>query len=145
MTRDYLRVVPTSANLELDSITTAIKSLHKLCGEDSGGLASRSNPFRSEDPPPRFEFVALSESADESVEFLYGADDHLDAIEQRLRSIYPPSFNVDRVEVDITKRLVRPVEYSLEEFAARLEDGRLFYNHGRSADGRANWRSPGGT
>jgi hypothetical protein len=71
------------------------------------------------------------------VEFYYGADDHVDALEQRLRSIYPPTYEIDRVEVDLVKSLVRPAEYSREAFAERLEDGRLYHEMEQSADGRA--------
>jgi Cdc6-like AAA superfamily ATPase len=134
--RPYLRVTPGDESLIPGDIPDTIASFHKLIRSDSEPLRHRLNPFHSLSPP-RFEFVALSISPDASVEFLYGADDHLDALEQRLRSIYPPSFDIDRVEVDITKRLIRPVEFSREEFAARLEDGRLYYNHEQSADGRA--------
>ena len=136
MKRPYLRIIPGEESLITGDIPEPIASLHKLTRSDSEPLRHRLNPLHSQ-PPPRFEIVAVSEDKDEPVEFLYGADDHLDALEQRLRSIYPPSFDIDRVEVDITKRLVRPVKFSREEFADRLKEGRLYYKQEQSADGRA--------
>jgi hypothetical protein len=135
--RPYLRVIPGEEPIVPRDIPDTITSLHKLSRNDSGSLLHRLNPFHSQ-PPLRFEFVALSEGEGQPVKFYYGADDHLDALEQRLRSIYPASYNLDRVEVDLTKRLVRPVAYTREEFTERLQDGRL-YNEStaRAGDGRA--------
>ena len=137
MKRPYLRVTPGEEPIVPRDIPDTITSLHKLSKSDSEPLRYRLNPFHSQ-PPLRFEFVALSEGEGQPVKFYYGADDHLDALEQRLRSIYSASYSLDRVEVDVTKRLVRPVTYTREEFAERLQDGRLYYESmARPGDERA--------
>lgn len=124
MKQEYLRVTPTSDSLVPGDIPDTLASLHKLTHSDER-LATRLNPFHRR-PPIRFEFVALTEGDGEPVEFYYGADDRLDALEQRLRSIYPPTFTIERAYVDLTKKLLRPVAYSREEFETRREDGRLY-------------------
>jgi Cdc6-like AAA superfamily ATPase len=134
--RPYLRVTPGEEPIVPRDIPDTITSLHKLSKSDSRSLLHRLNPFHSQ-PPLRFEFVALSEGEGQPVKFYYGADHHLDALEQRLRSIYPASYNLDSVEVDVTKRLVRPVAYTREEYTERLQDDRLYYESTACAgDGR---------
>lgn len=110
MRREYLRVTPTSARLDPDVVSTAIASLHKLSATDSDGVITRLTPFRSEQPVT-FEFLAISKGPNEPVEFYYSADAKLDVLRQRLRSIYPDSFDIDRVDVDIALR-EGPAEYS---------------------------------
>ncbi len=124
MTREYLRVTPTSAGLEPDVVSTAITSLHKLSATDSDGVIARLTPFRSEQPVT-FEFLAISDGTNEPVEFYYGADTKLDVLQQRLRSIYPDSFDIDRVDIDIVRKLIQPVEQQPAEFDGGLEEERL--------------------
>lgn len=68
----------------------------------------------------------------EPVEFYYGVDDPredaFDTLEKRLRSIYPSSFDIERVEEDLIAKLVPPVKYPASEFADRLEQGKLYYD-----------------
>ena len=124
MTREYLRVTNSSAQLDPDAIPTALASLHKLTHGSPEGLISQLNPFRTEQPVT-FEFVVFSEGQGEPVEFYYGADDRLQVLEQRLRSIYPDSFDIDRVETDLLEKLIQPVEYPVAEFREGLETERL--------------------
>ncbi|MEF8773170.1 MAG: ATP-binding protein, partial [Halobacteriales archaeon] len=124
MTREYLRVTPTSAGLDPDVVSTVIASLHKLSVTDSGGVITRMTPFRSEQPVT-FEFLAISDGTNEPVEFYYGADTKLDVLEQRLRSIYPDSFDIDRVDIDIVQKLIQPVEQRPAEFDGGLEEERF--------------------
>ncbi|WP_188884296.1 ATP-binding protein, partial [Halarchaeum grantii] len=126
--REYLRVTPTSETLDPAGIPRLLESLHKLTNE-SGGLGSKLNPLSSS-TPPRFEFLALSEGEDAPVEFYYGADDHLDTVEERLRSVYPETFDLERVDLDVASRLVQPVEYSREEFVDAYQQGDLEYEFG---------------
>ena len=84
--REYLRVTPTSERLNPERLPQALESLHKLTSTDSTGLVDKLNPLHS-DTPIQFEFLALSEGADDPVEFYYGADDHLDTLEKRLQSV----------------------------------------------------------
>ena len=127
--REYLRVTPTSERLNPERLPQALESLHKLTSTDSTGLADTLNPLHS-DTPPRFEFLALSEGADEPVEFYYGADEHLDTLKKRLRSIYPETFDIERAEVDVVSRLVQPVEFDREAFVDQYELGGLQYEFG---------------
>jgi len=127
--REYLRVKPTSERLNPERVPQALESLHKLTSADSTGLADRLNPLHSE-TPLRFEFLALSEGAGEPVEFYYGADEHLNTFEKRLRSIYPKTFDIERTEVDIVSRLVQPVEFDRETFVDHYESGELAYEFG---------------
>src|SRR6056297_2389898 len=115
MTREYLRVTPTSESLPVTEIPQVLASLHKLTTTASPSLAQKLNPLHST-RPLHFEFLALSEGADEPVEFLYGADEHLDTLAKRLQSIYPSTFDIERVEIDLASKLIQPVEYSQKEF-----------------------------
>ncbi|MBC9987933.1 ATP-binding protein [Haloferax sp. AS1] len=122
---EYLRVTPTSEELTARGIPQTLESLHKLT-PDSSGLRSKLNPFTSA-TPPRFEFLALSTGQDAPVEFYYGADDYLGTLEERLRSIYPKTFDIERVEVDVASKLIHPVALSHEEFVERYQQGDLQY------------------
>jgi len=126
---EYLRVTPTSERLDPESIPRVLDSLHKLTTPGSSGLGAKLNPLHSE-TPPRFEFLAISDGPDDPVEFFYGADAHLDTLEKRLRSIYPATFDIEHVDVDVAARLIQPVEFTPQEFADHYEAGRLQYEFG---------------
>ncbi|PAU81533.1 hypothetical protein CK500_14660 [Halorubrum salipaludis] len=126
---EYLRVTPTSERLDPESISRVLDSLHKLTTPGSSGLGAKLNPLHSE-TPPRFEFLAISDGPDDPVEFFYGADAHLDTLEKRLRSIYPATFDIERVDVDVAARLIQPVEFTPQEFVDHYEAGRLQYEFG---------------
>ncbi|MFK8215533.1 ATP-binding protein [Haloferax volcanii] len=126
---EYLRVTPTSERLDPESIPRVLDSLHKLTTPGSSGLGAKLNPLHSE-TPPRFEFLAISDGPDDPVEFFYGADAHLDTLEKRLRSIYPATFDIERVDVDVAARLIQPVELTPQEFVEHYEAGRLQYEFG---------------
>ncbi|GAA0311822.1 hypothetical protein GCM10009066_26380 [Halarchaeum salinum] len=122
---EYLRVTPTTEAVSPSGVPRILESLHKLTSEDSG-LGAKLNPLSSS-TPPRFEFLALSEGADAPVEFYYGADDYLDTLEERLQSVYPETFDVERVTLDVESRLIQPVEYSRAEFIDAYQQGALQY------------------
>jgi len=126
---EYLRVTPTSERLDPESIPRVLDSLHKLTTPGSSGLGAKLNPLHSE-TPPRFEFLAISDGPDDPVEFYYGADAHLDTVEKRLRSIYPATFDIERLDVDVAARLIQPVEFTPQEFVEHYEAGRLQYEFG---------------
>ncbi|GAA0262372.1 ATP-binding protein [Halobacterium noricense] len=126
---EYLRITPTSERLDPESISRVLDSLHKLTTPGSSGLGAKLNPLHSE-TPPRFEFLAISDGPDDPVEFYYGADAHLDTLEKRLRSIYPATFDIERVDVDVAARLIQPVELTPQEFVDHYEAGRLQYEFG---------------
>ncbi|MFC6723483.1 conjugal transfer protein [Halobium palmae] len=124
--REYLRVTPTSESLPVTEIPQVLASLHKLTTTASPSLAQKLNPLHST-RPLHFEFLALSEGADEPVEFYYGADEHLDTLAKRLQSIYPSTFDIERVEVDLASKLIQPAEYTQEEFVDRLNEDGIHY------------------
>ena len=125
MKRPYLRVTPGEAFVIPGEIPDIVASLHKLKPGTSDTFLLRLNPL-TDHRPLRFEFIVLSQGEEQPLEFYYGADEHLDALEHRLRSIYPPSYDIDHVKIDVPKRLLRPVEYSRDEFAERVEAGQLY-------------------
>ncbi|WP_276302546.1 helicase HerA domain-containing protein [Halorussus lipolyticus] len=126
MKREYLRVTPTSEELPASKVSTVLASLHKLTTDEASGLLERVNPLKSAQPL-RFEFLAISEGRDAPVEFYYGADDHLDILERRLRSIYPSTFDINPAEIDPATKLIPPTEYEREEFRESLDSGQLLY------------------
>jgi DNA helicase HerA-like ATPase len=126
---DYLSVTPTSEQLDPEGIPRILNSLHKLTTPSSAGLGAKLNPLDRE-TPPRFEFLAVSDGPDEPVEFFYGADAHLDTLEKRLRSIYPATFDIEVVDIDVAERLIQPVELTPEQFVTRYEDEVLQYEFG---------------
>ena len=100
---DYIRITPSRSDLAPETVVRQLAGLHGLDAGSTGFFGSIS-PFG--DPPPVFEFLAVSEGADEPVEFYYGADRRLDALEERLRTLYPPTITFDRVPLDLERKLV---------------------------------------
>jgi orc1/cdc6 family replication initiation protein len=139
MNRPYLKVTPGGDVRFHKDIPETIASLHKISRSTSESLVRRLNPLQRQ-PPIRYEFVAISEGEGEPVEFYYGADDHLDVLEQRLRTIYPPTYTIERTESDFTRRLIPPVEFSREEYMDRVKEGRLY----RDSDDSQSAVSDGG-
>ncbi|WP_240479636.1 ATP-binding protein [Haloprofundus marisrubri] len=97
-------MTPTSETVHTSTIPTTIESLHKLTAEQSS-LTQRLNPLHS-NPPPTFEFLVVSEGAEEPVEFYYGADKHLETLEERLTRIYPSSFDISRESIDLESKFL---------------------------------------
>ncbi|UWG49180.1 TraG/TraD/VirD4 family enzyme, ATPase (plasmid) [Halalkaliarchaeum sp. AArc-CO] len=126
MKREYLRVIPTSEAIDTENVPKAIASLHKLCANETSSFRTTLNPF-STSTPPRFEFLALSEGHQEPIQFYYGADEHFRTLEKRLRTIYPETFDIEKVDLDLATRLIRPVEYSCSDFANRVQNNNLRY------------------
>lgn len=119
----YLQVTPTSEEVE-KGVQETIESLHTLTTK--GSPLNQINPF-AEDPSPRFEFTLLSQGENEPVECYYGADDYHETLEERLRAIYPETFDIERVSVNLATKLVQPAHYTPSEFAAAAEKGELQY------------------
>ncbi|WP_277555894.1 conjugal transfer protein [Halobaculum limi] len=106
MNRTYIQIIPTAGSNTSKRIPETIGSLHQITSNESQSLASRLNPLKSQSPLT-FEFLAVSEGVDAPVEFYYGVDDedHLDTLEERLRTIYPYTFNLVRRDVDLDQKL----------------------------------------
>jgi len=103
MTREYVRVTPSRSDLAPGTVIEQLGALHGL-GAGSGGFLAALTSI-GDNGPPTFEFLALSAGSDEPVEFYYGADDRLDAVEERVQTLYPSTFVVERTEVDLVERL----------------------------------------
>ncbi|MWV38819.1 conjugal transfer protein [Natrialba sp. INN-245] len=123
---EYIQVTPTSEEVELGEVPTALESLHTLTNPDAGSFANRLNPL-SDTSPPTFEFLAISEGDDEPVEFYYGVDQaaHLETLEKRLRTIYPTTFDVMRSELSLEQTLMKPAEYPRAASQEDLGQGEL--------------------
>ena len=102
--REYIRVTPSRSDLASGTVVEQLGGLHGL-GAGSDSFLSKLRA-RGSNGPPTFEFLALSEGADEAVEFYYGVKERLDALEERLRTLYPPAFTLERVTVDVADRLL---------------------------------------
>jgi len=100
---EYIRITPSRSDLAPETVVRQLAGLHGLDAGNDGLLAS-IGPFG--DPPPVFEFLAVSEGADEPVEFYYGADRRMDALEERLRTLYPPTVTFERVTLDLEAKLL---------------------------------------
>ena len=99
---DYIRMTPSRSELAPETVVRQVAGLHGL-GADSGGLLGTLGPFG--DQPPVFEFLAVSEGADDQIGFYYGADRRMDALAERLRTLYPPTVTFERVDVDLAAKL----------------------------------------
>lgn len=102
--QEYVRVTPSRSDLAPGTVVEQLGGLHGLGTRSTGLLSGLTG--RGTNGAPTFEFLALSEGADDGVEFYYGVEDRLDALEERLRTLYPPAFVVERVTVDLVDRLV---------------------------------------
>ena len=103
---EYIRITPSRSDLAPETVVRQLAGLHGL-DAGSDGLLGSISPFG--DPPPVFEFLAVSEGADEPVEFYYGADRRLDALEERLRTLYPPTVTFERVPLNLERKLVSSI------------------------------------
>lgn len=121
--REYIRVVPATGERAPEEIADQVTSLHTL-GTRSTGRSNRFSPFSRRDPPT-FEFITYSNGTDDPIEFYYTADTDLDALEQRLSSIYPASAEIERTTVDPTAKLISPQRYSYDEFETALDNREL--------------------
>ncbi|MFC6616298.1 ATP-binding protein [Halopenitus salinus] len=125
---EYIRVRPTSEEVDPGRISRVLQSLHKLQPK-SETRWQKLNPFHGT-PAPRFEFLILSDGLDAPIEFLYGVDNGLDTLEKRVKSIYPSTFQIKRLEVDLSKRLIEPERLTQAEFLERYEASKLAYDFG---------------
>ncbi len=122
--REYLKITPSGTSYPLQTIPEILSSLHTLEPADTDhGLIGR---LMNSHAPATFTFTVLAGGADAPIAFYLGTDANLDAVADRLRTIYPQSYEIERVECDLLQRLLPPVEYTREEFRARLNDQRLY-------------------
>jgi hypothetical protein len=96
--------MPSRSDLAPGTVVEQLGGLHGLDAGSDGFLSKLR--ARGSNGPPTFEFLALSEGTDEAVEFYYGVEKRLDALEERLRTLYPPAFTLERVTVDVADRLL---------------------------------------
>ncbi|WP_135665817.1 ATP-binding protein [Halorhabdus rudnickae] len=100
---EYIRITPSRSDLAPETVVRQLAGLHGL-DANSDGILGKLGPFG--DPLPVFEFLAISEGKEEPVEFYYGADRRLDALEERLRTLYPPTVTFERVTLDLEPKLI---------------------------------------
>ena len=100
---EYIRITPSRSDLAPETVVRQLAGLH---GIDAGSNRLLESISLFGDPPPIFEFLAVSEGADERVEFYYGADRRMDALEERLRTLYPPTVTFERVTLDLEAKLL---------------------------------------
>lgn len=123
-TREYIKVTPSKNPLEARTIVQQLAGLHSIT-TGTQSLAERANPFTRQ-ASPTFEFIALTEGAESPVEFYYGADKRLDALEQQLRSLYPATFDIERVRVNLLAKLLPAVRYDREAFTEQCAADAVF-------------------
>ncbi|MBP2252554.1 DNA helicase HerA-like ATPase [Halarchaeum solikamskense] len=116
---EYIRITPSRSDLAPETVVRQLAGLHGL-GAGNDGLLASIGPFG--DPPPVFEFLAVSEGADEPVEFYYGADRRLDAFEERLRTLYPPTVTFERVTLDLEAKLLPSTADPSQDHSAGGDD-----------------------
>jgi len=104
MTREYVRVTPSRSDLAPGTVVEQLGALHGL-GAGSDGVLSRLRSV-GDGGSPTFEFLAVSAGAEEPVEFYYGTESRLDALEERVRTLYPSTFVVERTELDLIEQLI---------------------------------------
>jgi len=113
--REYVRVTPSRSDVAAGTVVGQLRGLHGLGADSDGRFGRLLRPGSGSNGHPTFEFLALTEGADEAVEFYYGVEDRLDALEDRLRTLYPSAFELDRVTVDVGQRLVPdPESYGVD-------------------------------
>lgn len=134
MNREYIRITPSSESYSPRNVPDLLATLHKLWSDDSRSSVKdffgAFVPFHSTNPPqPAFELVIYSQGEDEPVEFFYGCDAALlDTLEERLRTLYPSTFEIERTTTDLTRKLIHPIEYEIDEFRERLNQGQLYWD-----------------
>ena len=134
MNREYVRITPSSESYSPRNVPDLLATLHKLWLDDAEtpvkDFFGAFSPFHGTSPPqPTFELVIYSQGKDEPVEFYYGCDaDLLDTLEERLRTLYPSTFEIERTTTDLTRKLIQPVEYEIDEFRERLNQGELYWD-----------------
>jgi len=127
--REYYKVTPSTGSettADVDSQITSLLDLRKALSEDekASGILGRFLGGKTADKVT-FSFIATSAGPDEPVELYYTADGKLNTLGSRLRSIYPDTFDIERVTLDITEALIKPVRLEKMEFITRLVSGQL--------------------
>lgn len=131
MERQYIRVTPSRESINPDDIVSHISSLHKVTTLNRvGSIASRMSPFSDSDGDvPLFEFLAVCQGQDSPVEFFYGTTpEHIETLETRLTTAYPPSFNVELTTVDVLEKIIPPERYTPQDFVKQVKEGHLLFN-----------------
>ncbi|RLM94333.1 hypothetical protein D3D01_15845 [Haloarcula sp. Atlit-7R] len=60
------------------------------------------------------------------MELYYSADGKHDTLKMRLKSVYPSSFDIEKVHLDLGHNLIEPIPISIDEFKARLKADQLY-------------------
>jgi hypothetical protein len=122
--REYYKVTPSTdseTNADIDAHLTSLTDLRKSLSKDeeNDGLFSIFFEDKSGDKV-KFTFLPLSTGPDEPVELYYTADGKMKTLGSRLHAIYPESFDIEKVHLDIGKKLIRPIRMDKEAVAFRV-------------------------
>lgn len=114
--RDYIKVKPTSERIMPDDIADRIRGFRKI----NDGLSRRLNPFKQ---PPKFESLVLTHGDDEPIKFLIRIEDEheIETLRTQLKSMYPDSYDIERVSVNLSKELL-PEDVYEERYGGLDED-----------------------
>ncbi|WP_160135664.1 primase-like DNA-binding domain-containing protein [Halococcus salsus] len=132
MKRDHIRVVPTSEDISGRDVASTIATLHAIWDDQSISKLDKWLPTRSGSKEPiNYTFHIVSMGEDEAVEMYYHVDndEHIDTLKERLDSIYPATFSVEKVHTDIVGKLIEPIEYDRDDFLRKLEQDELYYDY----------------
>jgi len=131
--REFYKVTPSTASegtSDIDKHLTSLADLEKTVEKSGIGRAISDAvpgvPTPQKQESITFEFIALSKGEDEAVELYYSADGKRDTLKMRLKAIYPSSFEIEKVHLDLGHNLIEPIRLSEEEFKTRLKADQLY-------------------
>ncbi|RJT07159.1 hypothetical protein [Halococcus sp. IIIV-5B] len=131
MKRDHIRVVPTSEDISSRDVASTIGTLHAIWDDQIVSRLDKWLPTRSGIKEPiNYTFHIVSMGEDEAVEMYYHVDneEHVDTLKERLDSIYPSTFSVEKVHTDIVGKLIEPIEYDRDDYLRKLDRDELYYD-----------------
>ena len=126
----YIRVKPTREGINTKDLTENIAALHNVEQRSDGSSGGLLNGLLDPDSgKPVFEFLITTGGKDTSIEFFYGVENaDLETLEKRLIQAYPTSFDIERVDFDIRKKVITPEKYEPEEYVDQFESDNLLHN-----------------
>ncbi|MDT3437796.1 hypothetical protein [Haloarcula sp. 1CSR25-25] len=133
--RAFYKVTPSTASegtSDIDKHLTSLADLEKTVEKSGLGrvitdaVPGLQTPTKKESV--KFEFISLSKGENEPVELYYSADGKQDTLRRRLKSVYPSSFDIEKVHLDLGHNLIEPIPLSIDEFKDRLKADQLYRN-----------------
>ncbi|SEO17293.1 DNA helicase HerA, contains HAS-barrel and ATPase domains [Halorientalis persicus] len=121
-TKEFIRVTPSTEEFDEGN---AITHLRALLDMKSGSGSWHLPKLSSDSDDPTIEFLALTEGEGRPIEIYYGADAGIAALKDRLEEIYPNSFEIERVNIDVERKLSKQVYLPVPKFVEHLKAGNL--------------------